>query len=136
MNNGKGISLAHLARQTGVGRSFVTKLEKGTSQPGAELMLRMARYFKQTVEAIFQLVDGKKAKSAIACMDMIPDSQSIKPFFKSPPVKRAGNESTAAPGIASGTEAGKYNSLGKAAAQVAITPLKALLLGGNKGMKK
>jgi DNA-binding XRE family transcriptional regulator len=35
MNNGKGISQAHLARRIGVGRSCVTKLEKGKAQPSA-----------------------------------------------------------------------------------------------------
>ncbi len=86
MNQGKGISQAHLARQIGVSRSFVTKLEKGTAQPGAELMLRAALYFKQQVEAIFQLADGTKNKPVFASVNMIPSSQfsitsaSVKPL--------------------------------------------------------
>jgi putative transcriptional regulator len=75
MNKGKGISQADLARQVGVGRSFVTKLEKGTAQPGADLMFRVARYFKQPVEAIFKQVRGAQTEPVIICTKTIPDSQ-------------------------------------------------------------
>lgn len=79
MNDGKGISRAHLARRIGVGRSFVTKLEKGIGRPGAELMFRVARYFKQPIEAIFWLVDGAGAKAGIICAKVIPVRQRDKP---------------------------------------------------------
>ncbi len=79
MNDGKGISRAHLARRIGVGRSFVTKLEKGIGKPGAELMFRVARYFKQPIEAIFWLVDGGGAKPGIICPNVIPVRQRDKP---------------------------------------------------------
>jgi|SRR5665213_798948 len=75
MNQGKGVSKAHLARKVSVGRSFVTKLEKGTAQPSAKLMLRMARYFKQPVEAVFCLDNGVKNKPAFNCAETIPVSQ-------------------------------------------------------------
>jgi DNA-binding XRE family transcriptional regulator len=75
MNEGKGVSKAHLARKVHVSRSFVTKLEKGKAQPGAELMLRVAHYFKQTVEAVFRLDDEAGAKPAFICANMIPNSQ-------------------------------------------------------------
>jgi len=75
MNGGKGISRAHLARQIGVGRSFVTKLEKGTAQPGAELMLRAGRYFRQPVESVFELAVTGAGVSAVACRQAIPPSQ-------------------------------------------------------------
>jgi DNA-binding XRE family transcriptional regulator len=75
MNQGKGISQAHFARQIGVGRSFVTKLEKGAAQPGAELMFRTARYFKQPVEAVFQQLDDRKSKPAPVCAEAMPVSQ-------------------------------------------------------------
>jgi DNA-binding XRE family transcriptional regulator len=75
MNQGKGISQAHLARQIGVGRSFVTKLEKAGAQPGAELMFRIARYFKQSVETIFQHVEDGNAKHAYSHHDVMPASQ-------------------------------------------------------------
>jgi putative transcriptional regulator len=77
-NDGKGISRAHLARQIGVGRSFVTKLEKGNATPGAELMFRVARYFGQPLEAIFQQIDDKKVTQAILCSKVIPFSQSFE----------------------------------------------------------
>jgi transcriptional regulator with XRE-family HTH domain len=72
MNNGAGISQSHFARRVGVGRSFVSKLEKGKGQPGAEFMLRAARYFKQPVETIFHEVAGKPVTSAIICSKTIP----------------------------------------------------------------
>ena len=75
MNQGKGISQAHLARRVGVGRSFVTKLEKGCAQPGAELMLRIADYLKQPVEAIFKLVYEGRNKEDINWPDSLPASQ-------------------------------------------------------------
>ena len=103
MNNGKGISQAHLARQVGVGRSTVTKLEKGKTQPGSELMFRVARYFKQPIEAIFSLVDQTETKPSIICATVIPVSQSVeftsgsaKPMCQSPatlPARPAGMES-------------------------------------------
>ena len=75
MNRGKGITQAELARRVGVGRSFVTKLEKGTGQPGAELMLRVAWALKQPVEAVFRWVNGGKAQTSIICAQTIPISQ-------------------------------------------------------------
>ena len=72
MNGGKGVSQAHLARKVHVGRSFVTKLEKGKAQPSAKLMLRMARYFKQPVEAVFQLADGTGTRPVFIGPDVIP----------------------------------------------------------------
>ena len=83
LNQGKGISQAHLARKIGVGRSFVTKLEKGISQPSAELMFRISRYFKQPVEAIFRLVEEAGTKAANIGNEPIPSSQS-KPFNSIP----------------------------------------------------
>ena len=77
-NDGKGVSQAHLARRVSVSRSFVTKLEKGAAQPGAELMLRMASYFKQPVEAIFQHTSDDKANTVIAPTFSIPVSQFVE----------------------------------------------------------
>lgn len=78
MNQGKGISRAHLARRVGVGRSFVTKLEKGIAQPGAELMLRIAAYFKQPVEAIFQQIKSSQSNDMVTWPTAIPSSQLSK----------------------------------------------------------
>jgi DNA-binding XRE family transcriptional regulator len=73
MNRGKGVSQAHLARKVGVGRSFVTKLEKGRTQPGAELMFRVARYLLQPVESVFRLVEGTKTRPVPVRSDMMPN---------------------------------------------------------------
>jgi len=51
------ISKAHLARRIHRSRAYVTQVEKGALQPGAEVMLRIALYFKKPVEEIFQLVE-------------------------------------------------------------------------------
>lgn len=50
---GRGISMAHLARQVGLSRSYISKLERGKVQPSAETMFRIAEYFGCHVEDIF-----------------------------------------------------------------------------------
>ena len=93
MNEGKGVSQAHLARKVGVSRSFVTKLEKGKAQPGAELMLRVAHYFKQTVETVFRLANGTEAKPAFIYANTIPNSQ-FKGFTPAPAKSLCNNRAT------------------------------------------
>jgi putative transcriptional regulator len=50
----KGVTKAHLARQVGVARSYMTKLERGTMQPSGEMMFRIARYLGRPLEEVFQ----------------------------------------------------------------------------------
>ena len=50
-----GIKKADLARRLGVSRSYITRLEQGTTHPSLELALRLARYFGCPVEELFQL---------------------------------------------------------------------------------
>ena len=47
------ITKAHLARQIGVCRSYVSKLESHAIQPSGEVMFRIAGYFKTRIEDIF-----------------------------------------------------------------------------------
>jgi DNA-binding XRE family transcriptional regulator len=56
---GKKISKAHLARQIGVCRAYVTRLEKGELQPSGDVMFRIAEYFKCRVDDVFQRVPGE-----------------------------------------------------------------------------
>ncbi len=56
------ISKAHLARRIRVSRAYVTRLEQGTLQPSAEILFRIAAYFKRPVEEVFQHVP-EEAKS-------------------------------------------------------------------------
>ena len=49
----RGVSKAHMARQIGVERSYMTKLEKGRLQPSSGKMLRIAEYLEQPVEILF-----------------------------------------------------------------------------------
>lgn len=74
-NRGKGISRAHLARKIRVGRSYVTKLEKGTAQPSAEIMFRVARYFEQSIESIFQYAADGEDKTNVTRYTAMPTSQ-------------------------------------------------------------
>jgi len=74
MNDGRGISKAHLARRMEVSRSFITKLEKGHSQLSAELMLKLARYFKRPVEDVFELAEASSS-AAIPCRQF-PEASS------------------------------------------------------------
>ena len=54
----KGVSKAHMARQVGVKRSYMTKLEQGRLQPSGEMMFRIAKYLGQPLEQVFQYVQG------------------------------------------------------------------------------
>ena len=49
----RGVSQAHLARQVGVSRSYLHRLEQQERQPSAEVMFKIARYFKCGVEEVF-----------------------------------------------------------------------------------
>lgn len=55
----RSISKAHLARQLGVTRSYIAKLENGQAQPSADLMFRAARYFGVRIEDIFRYGDDQ-----------------------------------------------------------------------------
>jgi DNA-binding XRE family transcriptional regulator len=93
MNQGKGVSRAHLARKVRVGRSYVTKLEKGTAQPSAEVMFRVAQYFKQPIEAIFQQTNDGERKDASMPLDAVPVRHIRDPIL-TPPASPAGTETT------------------------------------------
>lgn len=58
------VSKAHLARQIGVSRSYVTRLEGGQLQPSGEMMFRIAGYFRCPIEEVFRLVAGPETLSA------------------------------------------------------------------------
>jgi len=100
MNEGKGVSQAHFARKVFIGRSYVSKLEKGVAEPSAALMFRAARYFKQSIEAVFQFADDPQIKAQVS----LPTSQiteftpvPAKPVCSSPatsPVCPAGVKPT------------------------------------------
>lgn len=118
MNDGKGVSKAHLARKVHVSRSFVTKLEKGKAQPGAALMLRVARYLKQPVEAVFQLADGVGTKPVFICPRTIPSSQFS--VFAPVPAKPGRTQPATPPARPAGTVSVKDRSpVGPAAKAVA-----------------
>jgi putative transcriptional regulator len=59
----KGVSKAHLARRVGVSRSYMTKLEQGVMQPSGEMMFRIAKYFGQPLELVFQHTQAMKGSS-------------------------------------------------------------------------
>jgi putative transcriptional regulator len=61
---GRGISMAHLARQVRVSRSYICKLERGKVQPSAEVMFRIADYFGCRVEDIFSYSNADKTQRA------------------------------------------------------------------------
>lgn len=59
----EGISQQQLADATGLSRQTVNAIERGRFVPSALSVLKMARFFKTTVEEIFELVDGKDRQS-------------------------------------------------------------------------
>lgn len=52
----RGINKAQLARQIGVSRSYITRLEQGRVNPSAEVMFRLADFLGCSVEDVFQYV--------------------------------------------------------------------------------
>ena len=73
----KGVSKAHLARQVGVNRSYITKLEQGTKQPSAEMMFRFAKYLDQPLQEVFQHVSEKINKPPFSGSQVMPKRQTI-----------------------------------------------------------
>ncbi len=59
----EGFSQQQLADATGLSRQTVNAIERGRFVPSALSVLKMARFFKTTVEEIFQLVDGDDPQS-------------------------------------------------------------------------
>jgi putative transcriptional regulator len=53
----KGVKKSQLAYWLKMSRSYVTRLVRGEIGPSIETALRIASYFKKTVEEIFQLVE-------------------------------------------------------------------------------
>jgi putative transcriptional regulator len=72
----KGYSKADLARWVGVHRSFITKLEDGTGQPGGELMIRLAKKLGQPVESLFTL---EPDTASFFQSKVMPNSQFSRP---------------------------------------------------------
>ena len=58
----KGVTKAHMARQVGVKRSYMTKLEQGRLQPSGDMMFRIAEYLEQPLIVVFQHVQGKESR--------------------------------------------------------------------------
>lgn len=54
----KNITQADLAEAIGVSRQTINAMEKGKYVPSTVLALKLAQYFNQPVEAIFQLNDN------------------------------------------------------------------------------
>ncbi len=121
MNNGKGISQAHLARRIGVGRSFVTKLEKGKAQPSADLMFRVARYFRQAVESVFQQVDDDKATPSHTARITLPSSQFSE--FTPVPANLACKQSATLPARPARRGQSRDRSLVSPTAKVVASPV-------------
>lgn len=50
-----GISQAKLAKKLGVTRQTIISMEKGSYSPSVFLAIKIARYFKKSVEEIFRI---------------------------------------------------------------------------------
>jgi|SRR5208283_376303 len=73
----KKISKAHLARQIGVCRSYVSKLERGNIQPSGEVLFRIVEYFKLRIEDIFQRVGGEKPRQSNFSPKTLPNGNTV-----------------------------------------------------------
>jgi DNA-binding XRE family transcriptional regulator len=58
----KGITKAHLARQVGVSRCYIARLEDGLRVPSAKVMFRIAQYFQRNIEQVFQCGATRKRR--------------------------------------------------------------------------
>lgn len=54
-----GITQEELAKATGVTRQTIIAIEKGNYTPSVLFALKIAKFFKKPIEAIFQLKYGK-----------------------------------------------------------------------------
>jgi DNA-binding XRE family transcriptional regulator len=118
----KQISKANLAREIGVCRSYVTKLERGGLQPSGEVMFRIAAYFKGRIEDIFERVGGKPTRQHFFDTKSLPNVNTISKFLISP--GQAGVQPTghsARP--SSGNGAVKDKSLVDPTAKVVASPV-------------
>ena len=86
------ISKAHLARQIGVCRSYVTKLEQGKVQPSGEVMFQIAAYFKVRIEDIFEHVGKASEQRHFFSPETLPNGNTISRFLISP--GQAGGQQT------------------------------------------
>jgi putative transcriptional regulator len=107
---GKKISKAHLARQIGVCRSYVTKLEQGKLQPSGEVMFRIAAYFKVRIEDIFERAGSAGSQRHFFSANTLPNGNTLSTFAPAParPVRRS---VAAPPACPAGVEAVTDRSL-------------------------
>jgi putative transcriptional regulator len=80
----KKLSKAHLARQIGVCRSYVSKLESGSIQPSGDVMFRIAGYFNLRLEDIFQLVGKTASGQRFVCAKTLPNGNTQTNFLIGP----------------------------------------------------
>ena len=71
------ISKAHLARQIGVCRSYVSKLEQHALQPSGEIMFRVAEYFKLRIEDVFQRGTGAASRGHFFGSNPLPNGNTV-----------------------------------------------------------
>jgi transcriptional regulator with XRE-family HTH domain len=72
----KKISKAHLARQIGVCRSYVSRLEQQELQPSGEVMFRVAEYFKLRIEQVFQRAPGEDSRRPFYGAKALPNGNT------------------------------------------------------------
>src|ERR1035437_4987776 len=99
----KQISKANLAREIGVCRSYVTKLERGGLQPSGEVMFRIAAYFKGRIEDIFERVGGNPHGSIFLTPNRCLMSTLFQ-SFSSAPAKLVCNQPATLPARPAGME--------------------------------
>jgi DNA-binding XRE family transcriptional regulator len=114
----KQISKANLAREIGVCRSYVTKLERGGLQPSGEVMFRIAAYFKGRIEDIFERVGGKPTRPHFFDTKSLPNVNTVSKFRISPGqagVQPTGHSArpSSGNGVSNGQIAGKSSGEGR-----------------------
>jgi len=80
----RDIKKAHLARQIGVCRSYVSKLEQQDLQPSGEMMFRIAEYFKARVEDIFYREGEEDCKRLFFTVKSLPSGNRVSKLHTGP----------------------------------------------------
>jgi putative transcriptional regulator len=116
------ISKAHLARQIGVCRSYVTKLEQGKLQPTGEVMFQIAAYFKVRIEDIFEHTGKQGSREHFFSTKSLPNGNTISKFLISS--GQAGGQQTGhSARLSSGNGAAKDKSLVNPTAKAMASPV-------------
>jgi transcriptional regulator with XRE-family HTH domain len=63
LRHAKGISQEELAHQAGINRSYMSRLEKGASYPGLEIIAKLATVLEVTPSELLRLPTNRRGRA-------------------------------------------------------------------------